>query len=78
VCSYSHMAHKKTPTTDPLLLERRTPLGEGCTENTKASSALQLSHRFSPHDLILLLQIFTCLLSLNSDLNSAEMCSPEE
>lgn len=43
-------------------------LGEGCTENIKASSALHVSHRFSPGDLILLLPIFTCLRTLKADL----------
>lgn len=45
---------QKPPEVDHLLLERKTLLGEGCTENTKASSALQLSRRFCPQDLILL------------------------
>ncbi|NXW04367.1 FA7 factor, partial [Fregetta grallaria] len=44
VCSATTQPHgtQKTPKVDHLLLERKTVLGEGCTENTKASSALQL------------------------------------
>lgn len=47
--------HTKTPKINllPFLLQRKTLLGEGSTENTKASAALQHGHWFSPQDVIL-------------------------
>lgn len=70
VCSVTTQPHstQKPPKIDLLLLERKTLFVEGCTENTKASFALQRSRRFSHRDLILLWPTFMCLLRLKMGL----------
>lgn len=59
---------QKNPVLDPLLHRRKTLLCEGCIKNTKTSSALRLSSRFGPQDLLLLLPVFTCMLGLWKEL----------